>query len=136
MCSVDQAVAKKVENSRPIRRGLTLVELMIVMAIMGILAGMILYTLAGAQRDALTARTQGTIKKLNDVILSRWEEYRYRSVRLDIPSSFLIPKQLPGVGWSVAISPREGARVRMIALRDLMRMEMPDRYTDLLYPTC
>lgn len=116
------------------RPSFTLVELLIVIAIIGIMIGMVMYTLAGAQRDALNSRTQATIRKLNNIILHRWEEFRYRAVRTNIPDSFLEPYDTPDGRKQLPISPREGARVRMMMLRDTMRMELPDRYTDILYP--
>jgi prepilin-type N-terminal cleavage/methylation domain-containing protein len=131
--SVMTSPAKAFAKKRLCKPSFTLVELMVVIAIIGVLAGMILYTLAGAQRDSLTARTQGTIKKINDIVLPRWEEFRYRAVKINVPQAFLVPQMRNGA-WHVPISAREGARARMIALRDVMRMELPDRYTDILYP--
>ncbi len=112
--------------------GFTLVELLVAIAIMGVLVGMVLFSLAGAQTDSKIARTKATIEKINAVILEEWEKYRYRAARIDIDSSLLRPDK--GLGGQPALSPREGARLRMIVLRDLMRMEMPDRWTDILYP--
>ncbi|MCA9192230.1 MAG: prepilin-type N-terminal cleavage/methylation domain-containing protein [Planctomycetales bacterium] len=125
------------ERWRPLRSahrrcGFTLIELLIAIGIIGVMAGMLLFTLAGAMLDAKTTRTRGTIEKINSVILQRWEEYRYRSVKLDLPLDWLEPQQ--GLAGRPLLSHREAARLRMVALRDLMRMELPDRYTDLLYP--
>ncbi len=106
------------------RSGFTLIELLVSIAIIGIMAGMVLYTLAGAQEDSLRNRTRGTIEKINAVILERWEGYRYRSVRFPIPQDFVQKK------W---ISPRQVARLRALLVKDMMRMEMPDRYSDLSY---
>ena len=81
----------------------------------------------------LTARTRGTIKKLNDIVLARWEEFRYRAVKVNIPEDMLLPTMDMGANNAptAPLSPREGARMRMIILRDLMRMEFPDRFTDI-----
>lgn len=117
-------------RSRP---SFTLLELLAVIAIIGILTGMVMYTLAGAQRDASIAKTQATVRKLNDIMLSRWEEFRYRAVKINIPASFLDPYKLPDGQLQTPVSAREGARIRMIILRDLMRMEFPDRYSDILF---
>lgn len=102
------------------RPSFTLLELLVAISIIGIMAGMVLWSVMGAQNDARIARTRGTIQKLNDIVLQQWEEYRYKPVDVRIPA-----------GWIV--SPRERARIRMLVLRDTMRMEMPDRITDLLY---
>ena len=135
MASVKRIPARALRYRRLIP-SFTLIELLIAITIIGIMIGMVLYTLAGARRDAMTARTQGTIKKLNDIVLTRWEEFRYRAVKLSIADDYLIPSQMsvPSTGNPEMIpqlSPREGARLRMIVLRDIMRMEFPDRFNDL-----
>lgn len=114
------------------RPSFTLVELLVAIAIIGVMAGMVMFSLAGAQRDAKIVRTRGTIEKINNVILQEWEKFRYRAARIEIDSEMLRPD--PSFGGQPAISAREGARLRMIVLRDLMRMEMPDRFSDVLYP--
>ena len=111
----------RIIHSRP---SFTLVELLVVIAIIGIMAGMVLFTLASAQQDALRNRTRGTIDKINQVILERWEGYRYRSVKLPVPPEALQKK------W---ITARQVARLRSLFLKDMMRMEMPDNYVDLAY---
>ncbi len=114
------------------RPSFTLVELLIAISIIGIMSGMILFAMLGAQNDARVARTRGTIQKLNDIVLQQWEEYRYKSVDVRIPTFAKTP--IPGSNPPrYPVSPREIARLRMLVLRDTMRMEMPDRITDLLY---
>jgi prepilin-type N-terminal cleavage/methylation domain-containing protein len=106
------------------RPSFTLVELLVVIAIIAIMAGMVMFTLASAQQDALRTRTRGTIDKINQVILERWEGYRYRSVKLPITSEMLQRK---------LVSARAVATLRSMFLKDMMRMEMPDIYLDLAY---
>jgi prepilin-type N-terminal cleavage/methylation domain-containing protein len=126
-------------NTQPIvlrrrsRPSFTLVELMIVIAIIGIMGSMLLYALAGAQRDALVARTQGTLKKINDIVLYKWEEFRYRSVKVNIPDDYLYRLTIGPQAGQAPVSPREAARLRLMVLRDTMRMELPDQYLDLEY---
>jgi prepilin-type N-terminal cleavage/methylation domain-containing protein len=96
--------------------GFTLVELMIVMSILVILAGLTVAALRGAVNEARAARTRAIIKKLDQLISERWEEYRTRAVPVRLPA---------GTHGLVA------GRVRLYALRELMRMEMPDRITDV-----
>lgn len=115
------------------RPSFTLIELLVAISIIGILASMVLYTLAGAQRDSLTARTQGTLKKINEVILYRWEEFRYRAVKVNIPDDYLYRLTTGTYAGQTPVSPREGARLRLMILRDTMRMELPDQYRDLEY---
>ncbi len=114
------------------RPSFTLIELLVAIAIIGIMAGMALYSLSGAQTDARNARTRSTISKLNEIMLQRWEEYRYRPVNVLLTQQMKQPVITPN-GTRVPYSPREKARVRMLMLRDMMRMELPDRVSDLLY---
>ncbi|GIX00943.1 MAG: hypothetical protein KatS3mg111_4275 [Pirellulaceae bacterium] len=114
------------------RPSFTLVELLVAIAILGSMAGLVLFALAGARQDANIARTRHTIEKINAVILQEWEEFRYRAVRIDVDSTWLRPDR--GLGGQPLLSPREGARLRMMVLRDWMRMELPDRVTDVWYP--
>lgn len=129
---------RKSLRSRRLVPSFTLVELLIAITIMGIMIGMVLYTLAGARRDSLTARTKGTIKKLNEIVIARWEEFRYRAIKVNVPDGVLVPSLDlgPGNPMMAPLSPREGARMRMIILRDVMRMEFPDRFTDITTSPC
>ena len=61
------------------KQGFTLIELLVAISILGTMASLILFALAGGQTDARVARTRSTISKWNESILQRWEEYRYRA---------------------------------------------------------
>ena len=111
-----------------VRPAFTLIELLVVMGLIGFLASMLTYALLGAQADARVARTRGTITKLNDVILAQWEEYRYRPVDMRDWR-----ENAPGSRVETPLGARDQARTRMTILRDTMRMEMPDRISDLIY---
>jgi prepilin-type N-terminal cleavage/methylation domain-containing protein len=114
------------------RPSFTLIELLVSIAIIGIMAGMVLFTMAGAQSEARMARTRGTIQKINEIVLQKWEEYRYKPVNVRLPQAASSP--IPGSSPPrYPVTPRDSARLRMTILRDSMRMEMPDRITDLLY---
>jgi len=110
------------------RNGVTLIELLVVIGLIGFMAGMVMFALRGAQDDARVARTRGTITKLNDIILQQWEEYRYRAVDMRLTSI----QSLPTTNVT-RVPPRVQAHMRTLALRDTMRMEMPDRVSDLLF---
>ncbi len=103
-------------DHRPPTTAFTLVELLVVMTILAILASMVLFALASAQESARYDKTQATISKLNALIMAKYESYRTRRVPITIPA---------GANTGVA------AQYRLDALRDLMRMEMPDRYSDI-----
>jgi prepilin-type N-terminal cleavage/methylation domain-containing protein len=101
------------------RRGFTLVELLITISIIGILAGMMLFAMFQSQETAKAHRTRALIAKLNNVIMRRYDEYRTRRV----------PIQLTAAQMN---NPNLAAKVRLDGLRDLMRLEMPDRWTDVV----
>ena len=107
-------------TGRTRRAAFTLTELLVVIMVIGILASSILFALYGAIEDAKEARTKAQITKLHDLLMTRWESYRTRPVRL---LNLTNQSRRNAKGMAVA---------RLNALRDLMRMEMPDRKTDVL----
>jgi prepilin-type N-terminal cleavage/methylation domain-containing protein len=93
------------------RRGFTLVELMVTIAIIGIIAGMSLGAMQWARRFAAEEKTKATIAKLDAIISARMEAYRTRRLPITI-----LPNTLP----------KTAAWLKLNALRDAMRMELPD----------
>ena len=99
------------------RRGVTLIELLFVMAIIGILVAMSMGAYSATVAQAKVHRTQAIVAKLDQLVLAKWEEYRTRAVPLKVP---------------MGTNPDVAARARLYALRELQRCEMPDRKTDVL----
>lgn len=99
------------------RRGFTLVELLIVIAIIGIIAGLSMAALLGAAEEGRIARAQSQILKIDQLISEKYSSYRFRQLPIRIPAN---------------TDPRTAAQMRLNALRELMRMEMPDRLTDVI----
>jgi prepilin-type N-terminal cleavage/methylation domain-containing protein len=97
-------------------RGFTLVELLITISIIGMMASMILFAAYSAQETAKVAKTKALIAKLDSIVKSRWDAYRTRRVPVTFTS---------------ATAPPVASAIRLTALRDLMRMEMPDRWNDI-----
>jgi hypothetical protein len=93
-----------------------LAELLVVIAIIGILTSMALMTLYGVREDARDKRTRAIITKINEHVMRHWESYRTRAIPVRIPAG---------------TDPRTAAALRLNAVRELMRMELPDRLTDL-----
>jgi prepilin-type N-terminal cleavage/methylation domain-containing protein len=105
--------------------GFTLVELLVTIAIIGLLAGMSLSVYQLARNAGRAAATKATIAKLNNIIMQRYESYMTRRVPLP---SLVYPS---GLNKGNPLSPTDAAQDRLYAIRDLMRMEMPDRADDI-----
>jgi prepilin-type N-terminal cleavage/methylation domain-containing protein len=103
------------------RRGFTLTELLIVILIIGIMTGLALSAMSGATELAREQRTRAIISKLDQLIMERYESYRTRAV----PLSAIVRQQNMN-------NPLNAARMRLYALRELMRMELPDRRSDVV----
>lgn len=97
-------------------RGFTLAELLIVIAIIGLLSSMALVTLYGVQQDTRERSTRATVTRINEIVMARFESYRTR------PVPVRIPPRTP---------PQTAGELRLLAIRQLMRMELPDRVTDV-----
>jgi prepilin-type N-terminal cleavage/methylation domain-containing protein len=107
--------------------GFTLIELLVTLAIIGILAGLALGVAGVARQAAAEAATKSTIAKLNNIIMRRYESYLTRRVPLGALTyaSDDGAKKKGQRLWAT-----DAAIDRLYALRDLMRMEMPDRQYD------
>ena len=100
------------------RSGFTLIELLITVAIIGIMASMVLFALYCAGEASKTAKTRSLVTKLANVINAKMDAYQTRRVPIVIPPE--------------TTSLQLTAKYRLDALRDLMRLEMPDRWTDVI----
>jgi type II secretory pathway pseudopilin PulG len=100
-------------------------ELLIVMLIIAVLAALALTALQGAAEDARADRTRSTIAKLDQLLMERYNAYRTRALPLKIPADVYSDPAYPQ-------SSRTAAWFRVAAIRDLMRMELPDRKSDVI----
>lgn len=110
------------------RGGFTLMEILVVLLVISVLAGMVTAALQNVGQTARIARTKGIIAVINDTLMTKYESYKTR------PLPVVVPNFSSGSEISVEVPPREAARVRLNMIRDLMRMEMPDRKIDLIDP--
>lgn len=113
----NKSLANSTRSSRNVARGFTLVELLVVLIIIAILGTVIMFAMFSAQEAARAAKTKNVISKLNMLVMQRFESYINR--RVPIPSG------------RNRIEQSTFQFRRLQALRELMRMEMPDRWTDV-----
>lgn len=108
-------------HSRRTSHGFTLVELMVVVALMSILGSMFSIALSGAREDARIKRAKAEVRALSVILQQKVNDISLAPVRM--------------VGNTTnAASSLEQNRVTMLARRDLMRMTMPQCRADLIYP--
>ncbi len=100
------------------RPAFTLTELLVVITIIGMLAGMTLGALFSARETARVAKTQATIAKLDVIVQAKYAE--------------LLSRRLPITNRR--IPPDAMAELKLRIAREIIRMEMPDRLTDITYP--
>ena len=111
------------------RHGFTLVEMLVVVTIIMILSGLLYGALQLARETAREMATKATIAKLNNIILRQYESYKTRRVSLD--TSGMTPQQANAAIRAAKATPRLAAQFRLDAIRDIMRMEMPDAQSDV-----
>lgn len=116
-------------NSMSTRNAFTLVELLVVIALISVLTGMMSYALAGARQDAKIKRAEAEIALISSILQFKMNEINMQ------PVSFVPPFETSPDAPSAAIRPGiETNRVAMLARRDLLRMTLPQCRADLLYP--
>ena len=120
------------------RVGFTLVELLVVISIIGFMSGMFLVAYRGALQESTTLKTRGTIQKISEVLSARMDEYMSYPVAIRTPvgggiPSMAIPLPISSTAGDTTSVLRE--RARLLALRDIIRMEMPDHPDDIKFTT-
>ena len=103
------------------KQGFTLIEALLVIAIIGVLTSMSLLVLADAANSAKVSRAKVQIRKINDLVMDRWESFETRPIPFKLDTNL----------FPALLDPRNAARVRLYAIRELMRLELPDRFTDI-----
>lgn len=128
------------------KRAFTLMELLIVIAIIAIIAGMVVTGLAAATNMAREDRTQSIVMKIDTLISEKWESYRTRAVSLRasagmhaVDETYIDANGNGNYDAGETFQDRDGdgvydygsARLRLYALRELQRVELPERISDL-----
>ena len=88
--------------------------------VISILASSLMFAMYGAVQQAKESRTKTQITKLHELLMTRWDSYRTRSIRLQ------------GLPSAARRDARAVATARLLAVRELMRLELPDRKADVL----
>jgi len=114
--------------------------------VIAIMAGMMAFALFAAQETARVHKTKAFIAKLDAIIKAKHETYRTRRVPVNIGADTFTDSNGNGswdfgepfiADWNgngtfdLAQTPPVAAKIRLDCLRDLMRLEMPDRWTDV-----
>jgi prepilin-type N-terminal cleavage/methylation domain-containing protein len=117
------------------RRGVTLIELLIVILIISILAALVLGVAAVAGETARQAQSRHIVERLHTLMREHYDSYKTRRVKLRESDS-------TAKGIEAQISDkfpndpsRRGqalAEARLYAMRELMLMEVPDRWSDIV----
>jgi prepilin-type N-terminal cleavage/methylation domain-containing protein len=116
-------------DSRLGRRGLTLVELLVTIMIIGILAAMVLGVAAVAGNTAREAKTRSMVNRLHTLLMEQVDTYKSRRVKVRQAEIDAINDNS---SLSAAEKGRRVAEARLYALREMMLLEMPDRWSDVL----
>jgi prepilin-type N-terminal cleavage/methylation domain-containing protein len=125
ICNLQFAIC----NLRHRRRGVTLVELLITMTIISILAGLILGVASVAGEKARENQTRHVVQRIHQLLMERYDSYKTRRVRLSNSAQQQLDlafKNRPAAQQGKAI-----AEARLYAMREMMLMEMPDRWSDV-----
>ena len=125
------------------RRGLTLVELLVTISIMATVTSMLVVAYRSAATEANNIRTQATIRKINEVLTARMQEYESSRIEprcllsLSGSQSSPIPSDAKAIVLPSPPNPnQEGTttlleRARLFSLRQTIVQEMPDHPDDL-----
>lgn len=124
-------------------RGLTLVELLVSISLMAIVMGMFMVAYRQAATEASNIRTQSTIRKISEVLISRMQEYENYPINFARAPGNFFGTPIPGNAVEALPSTHEEfepkgillERLRVMLLREMIAQEMPDHYQDIKYNT-
>jgi type II secretory pathway pseudopilin PulG len=106
---------------------------MVAIAIMGILASLLLGAAAVASEAARNARTKSLIARLHTLVMERYDGYRTQRVELRPDWAGNATPVLTGINFVPMVDPYRESAARLVGLREVMRLEMPDRWSDIVF---
>ncbi|MCA9214163.1 MAG: type II secretion system protein [Planctomycetales bacterium] len=113
-------------NQLRLTNGFTLVELLVALAIVGLLTSIILVGMTGVAENSRVDRTRAQIARIHSLIAPKWEELHERRLKLPV----FDPRT--ATDYRVSGGGRELARLRLDSRRELLSMALPDRKSDLV----
>ncbi len=113
-------------------RGMTLIELLVVITIIGILAALVLGVAAVAGETSREQHTKHVVERLHTLLMEYYGTYKTRRVRLNPTLENDIEITKFSASNNATVRGRVLAEARLYALREMMLMEVPDRWSDVL----
>jgi prepilin-type N-terminal cleavage/methylation domain-containing protein len=115
-------------NHRARCSAFTLVELLVAISILTILAGLVLGMAAGAATTGRVSRTKIMVSRIHTLVTQHYDTYRTRRVEVNDA----VRQQINSRYTSGGDRGKALAEARLYAMRELMIMEMPDRWSDVM----
>ena len=120
-------------------QGLTLVELLVSISLITVVSGMFMVAYRAAATEASNIRTQSTIRKISEILISRMQEYENYPINFarGPGNDFAVP--IPGNAQEILPANNvefeaKGVlleRLRVMILREMIAQEMPDHQNDI-----
>ena len=126
--------------NKPVRRpGLTLVELLVSISLITVVSSMFLVAYRAAATEASNMRTQSTIRKISEVLVSRMQEYENYPIQFARGTGNDFANPIPGNALEYLPAATAGfeskgillERLRVMLLREMIAQEMPDHQQDI-----
>jgi prepilin-type N-terminal cleavage/methylation domain-containing protein len=130
---------KPTRTNRKPHRGLTLVELLVSISLITVVSSMFLVAYRQAAAEASNIRTQSTIRKISEVLVSRMQEYENYPINFARGTNNFFAIPIPGNATEAMPANYDEfepkgillERLRVMLLREMIAQEMPDHYQDI-----
>ena len=121
-------------NNRNVQKhGFTLIELLTVISLIALMSGMFLVAYRGAAQESSIQKTRSTLQKISEVLNARMDEYANYPMALRLTDGSSLPANVMSWNASQDTVAVLKERARLLAIRDIIRMEMPDHPDDIKY---